>query len=81
MGEKRRTAERNTGAFLGPAMGTGGGMVPLPTNSITVGPGDPGPEDAWKIPAGPIEVKANAIPEPASPGRGGSFLHRLIHRG
>ena len=51
MSDERRTAVRNAGAFLGPGMSGGGGMlVAMPMNSLTVGPGEPGPEDDWKFP-------------------------------
>jgi hypothetical protein len=80
MSEPRRTAERNAGAFLGPDM-----LVPAPMNADTAGsgPGEPGPEDEWKIPAwrdDEAEDKAGAVPEPVHAGHD-SLLHRLTHRG
>jgi hypothetical protein len=56
----------------------------MPTNTLHVGPGDPGPEDEWKIPAQPDDEaagKLDAAPEPATPAHGVGFLHRLTHRG
>ena len=41
-------------------------------------------DDGWKIPVGPIdeiEGRAEEVPEPVAAGHGGSFLHRLSHRG
>jgi hypothetical protein len=81
MSEPKRTAEPNVGAFLGDV---GVGLVPMPTNTLHVGPGDPGPEDEWKIPAQPDDEaagKLDAAPEPATPAHGVGFLHRLTHRG
>jgi hypothetical protein len=79
MGNERRIAEKNAGAFLG-LDGSGGGPIPTPVNAINLGPGEPGPEDEWKIPVGPIDeivAQDEAIPEPAHEG----LLHRLVHKG
>ncbi|MGD0121924.1 MAG: hypothetical protein ABSC46_05110 [Candidatus Limnocylindrales bacterium] len=86
MGDERRTAERNAGAFLGPDLGGGGGMIAVPVNSMSAGtgPGEPGPEDEWKIPGRPedeVEPVGVATPEPAHAGHGSGLLHRLTHRG
>jgi hypothetical protein len=81
MSEPKRSAEQNAGAFLGDA---GVGLVPMPTNTLHVGPGDPGPGDEWKIPTGPIDEIVDheeAIPEPVRAGHGVGLLHRLTHRG
>ena len=83
MGDQRRTAERNAGAFLG-LDGSGGGPIPTPVNAINLGPGEPGPGDEWKIPAWPEdEVKRaeEATPEPEPAAHGSGLLHRLTHRG
>jgi hypothetical protein len=80
MSDERRTAVRNAGAFLSPDMGGGGGMIPAPTNSLNVGPGEPGPEDDWRLPMGPIDevvADAEAVPVPVHEG----LLHRLTHKG
>jgi hypothetical protein len=80
MSDKRPVAVRNAGAFLGPDMGGGGGIVPAPTNALNVGPGVPGPEDEWKIPVGPIDdipAEREPVPVPAHEG----LLHRLTHKG
>jgi hypothetical protein len=89
MGDQRRTPQRNAGAFLSPT-DIGGGMIPMPMNSLTVGPGEPGPEDEWKMPleteaddtkAATSEPEPAAIPEPEPVARPDSLLHRLTHRG
>jgi hypothetical protein len=81
MSDQRRTPERNVGAFLSPT-DIGGGMIPMPMNSLTVGPGEPGPEDEWKV---PLETEAEgttaATPEPEPVAHSESLLHRLTHRG
>lgn len=81
MSEPKRTAERNAGAFLGDV---GVGLVPMPTNTLHVGPGDPGPGDEWKIPMGPVDDIAahdDEVPEPVHAGHGAGLFHRLSHRG
>jgi hypothetical protein len=86
MSDERRTAVRNAGVFLTPDMGGagggggGGGMIPVPTNALNVGPGEPGPEDEWRLPMGPIDevvAEAEAVPVPVHEG----LLHRLTHKG
>ena len=80
MSEKRRVAVRNAGAFLGPGMSSGGGNAPMPTNALSVGVGEPGPGDEWKMPEGPINL--DAIPdEPAHQLEHESLVHRLTHKG
>jgi hypothetical protein len=84
MSDPRRTAERNAGAFLGPDLGGGGGIIPVPVNSMSSGPGEPGPEDEWKIPEWPedeAKPAEEATPEPAHAAHGSGLLHRLTHRG
>ncbi len=71
MTDEKRTAVRNAGAFLGPGMSGGGGMlVAMPMNSLNVGPGEPGPEDDWKFPE-EAATKSAALskPAPAEPPR------------
>jgi len=51
MSDRRRVAERNAGAFLGPSFPP----IPAPMNALYVGPGKPGPGDDWKIPTGPLD--------------------------
>jgi hypothetical protein len=83
MGDPKRTAEGNAGAFLGPDMGGGGGMIPVPMNVLSSGAGEPGPEDEWKIPSpaeGEPGVPEATAPEPAPASHAG-LLHRLTHRG
>ena len=79
MSDKPRVAVRNAGAFLAPDMGGGGGLIGAPMNSLSVGPGEPGPEDEWKMPLGPVDeivAEDEAVPEPAHEG----LLHRLTHK-
>jgi len=65
MTDEERTAVRNAGAFLGPGMSGGGGMlVAMPMNSLNVGPGEPGPGDEWKFPEVPATEDA-ALRKPA----------------
>ncbi len=52
MSSRKRVAERNAGAFLGPDM-----LIPAPMNARYAGPGRPGPEDEWKVPTGPAETE------------------------
>jgi hypothetical protein len=91
MGDSRRTAERNVGAFLSPDLGSGGGIVPVPMDLAPgTGPGKPGPEDDWVIPVWPdgeidndakAGVPGAAEPETAPAAHGSGLLHRLTHRG
>ena len=91
MGDSRRTAERNAGAFLSPDLGSGGGIVPVPMDLAPgTGPGKPGPEDEWVMPVGPEEepgagakagVPGAAEPDTAPAAHGSELLHRLTHRG
>jgi hypothetical protein len=48
MGNRRRVAERNAGAFLGPDL-----LAATPMNALNVGPGRPGPTDDWRVPSEP----------------------------
>jgi len=84
MGDTKRTAQGNAGAFLTPDMGGGGGMIAVPMDPLQVGPGKPGPGDEWKIPARPEdEVKGaeSRAPEPVQVGHRSGSLYRLTHRG
>ena len=50
---------------------------------LNVGPGEPGPGDEWKFPAGSvheIEGSVAATREPARAGSGLGLLHRLMRR-
>jgi hypothetical protein len=80
MSEPKRTAESSAGAFLGDV---GVGLVPMPTNTLHVGPGQPGPEDEWRIPAGPPDDASHdgAVPGASPAGRRAGLLDRLLHRG
>jgi hypothetical protein len=48
MSSRRRVAERNAGAFLGPDL-----LAATPMNALNVGPGQPGPADDWRVPSEP----------------------------
>jgi hypothetical protein len=50
MGNRRRVAVRNAGAFLGPDL-----LAATPMNALNVGPGQPGPADAWRVPSEPLD--------------------------
>ena len=80
MSDKRRTAVRNTGAFLGPGMGSGGGNAPMPTNAISVGVGKPGPGDEWKMPSGSIDEVVAQDDEPAETAEPAQSGHRGLLR-
>jgi hypothetical protein len=59
--EMKRRAERNAGAFLGPA-----GMIPVPTRTLSDDYSDePEPEDS------------DRVPEPKEPGRVRRLLDKL----
>ena len=58
MSDKPRVAVRNAGAFLTPDLGGGVGLIPVPMNALSVGPGKPGPEDEWNIPPDPADSPA-----------------------
>lgn len=53
MGNRRRVAERNAGAFLGDMT-----AIPLPATAANVGPGKPGPGDEWNMPPAPFDEVA-----------------------
>lgn len=53
MGNRRRVAERNAGAFLGDMI-----PIPPPANAANVGPGKPGPGDEWNMPPAPLDEVA-----------------------
>jgi hypothetical protein len=68
MASKKRVAEDNLGAFLSPTDMGGGGFV-VPMKSLNVGPGKPGPGDAWHVPSGPLDLEEDVPLErvPAAP--------------
>jgi hypothetical protein len=79
MSDRKRVAEGNAGAFLGPDM-----LVPAPMNALNDGPGRPGPEDDWKMPPPPldeIEGKDDVSLEPVDPGRTVGLARRPTHKG
>ena len=51
--EERPQAQKNLGVFMSPDLGQGGGGFLVPMEPLNVGPGEPGPEDAWKLPDAP----------------------------
>jgi hypothetical protein len=54
MGNRRRVAERNAGAFLGPDL-----LAATPMNALNLGPGQPGPADDWRLPSEPPDEKVS----------------------
>ena len=72
MSDKPRAAVRNAGAFLTPDMGGGVGMIPVPVNALNVGPGKPGPEDEWNMPADPADGPAAPEAPIAEPSHAGT---------
>jgi hypothetical protein len=64
MGNKKRVAEKNLGLFLTPADGASGAGFVVPMANLNVGPGEPGPEDEWTMPAGPLETEDDVTLEP-----------------
>jgi hypothetical protein len=53
MGNQERVARANVGAFYGGVV-----QISLPIAAVGVEPppGDPRPEDDWKVPTGPLEI-------------------------
>jgi hypothetical protein len=78
MGDRKRTAESNVSPFMWPVI-----MAPEALKKLRdgmMGPGEPDPEDDWKVPAGPldaIEGQGGATPEPARSGRAVGLLQRV----
>ena len=64
---KKRIAEKNLGLFLAPDMGSGAGGFLVPTRTLEVGPGDPGPGDEWAFPKTPTGSKPNDGTNPGEP--------------
>ncbi len=64
--DKKRVAERNLGLFANPGGASPSGFL-VPPNSLTVGPGEPGPEDEWKFPPDPIDGATGENPQTAQP--------------
>jgi hypothetical protein len=61
MSAKKRVAEGNVGAFYGGVVQI---SLPIPAVGGEPPPGNPRPEDEWKVPMGPIEIKEDVILEP-----------------
>ena len=53
MGNQKRVAEANVGAFYGGVVQI---SLPVPAVGVEPPPGDPRPEDDWKVPTGPLEI-------------------------
>jgi len=64
---KKREAEENLGLFMTPDMGSGAGGFLIPSQSLKVGPGEPGPGDQWAFPKETTGAKSDRSPvlEPA----------------
>jgi hypothetical protein len=63
--DSRPQAEKNLGLFMTPG-GHGSGLILTPMNSLSVGPGEPGPGDEWHVPSEQIRTEADAGPKPES---------------
>jgi hypothetical protein len=61
--EQKRVAERNVGVFFSPG-GFGDSGILTPMNSLTVGPGEPGPGDEWHMPPDPADAGDGPTTEP-----------------
>ena len=63
----RPHAEKNLGLFMTPG-GHGSGLILTPMNSLSVGPGEPGPGDEWNVPSEPnrTEADADSVAKPPS---------------
>jgi len=70
MGDERAPeGEKNLGLFMSPPTPGGGGIL-TPMNSLTVGPGEPGPGDDWEFPKEPVDgatVENVPAAQPADP--------------
>ena len=64
--DERPEAEKKFGLFYSPSdMGGDGGFY-VPLEPLTVGPGEPGPEDEWHVP--PLAEEPAAPEPPRQPG-------------
>jgi hypothetical protein len=61
MSGRKRVAEGNIGAFYGGVVQI---SLPVPAVRVEPPPGDPRPEDVWRVPLGPIETEEDVILEP-----------------
>lgn len=61
MSDRKRAAQANVGAFYGGVVQI---SLPIPAVGVEPPPGEPRPEDYWKVPAGPIEIDDRGNPEP-----------------
>jgi len=61
MGNQKRVAEANVGAFYGGVVQI---SLPIPAVGAEPPPRDPRPEDDWKVPTGPLEIDDHANVEP-----------------
>jgi hypothetical protein len=60
MREKKRAAEANVGAFYGGVVQI---SLPIPAVGVEPPPGDPRPEDEWKVPTAPLDTEADVSHE------------------
>jgi hypothetical protein len=62
MSDEKREPETKFGLYVDPS-GTGGGGFVVPMDGLNAGPGDPGPEDEWHMPAESIATEEKPVPE------------------
>jgi hypothetical protein len=61
MSNRKRVAEGNVGAFYGGVVQI---SLPIPAVGVEPRPGNPRPEDEWRVPMGQVETEENVILEP-----------------
>jgi len=61
MSDRKRTAEANVGAFYGGVVQI---SLPIPAVGVESRPGEPRPEDEWRVPTGPLENEDDVPLEP-----------------
>lgn len=78
MGNQKRVAEANVGAFYGGVVQI---SLPVPAVGVEPPPGDPRPEDDWKVPTGPLEIDDHVNLEPAHSDGTGMLPRRPTDKG
>jgi hypothetical protein len=67
MSDEKPEAEKVLGVFLNPGGGASEGGYIVPMHPLTVGPGEPGPEDEWHLPVEPTDIPAEETTPAAEP--------------
>jgi hypothetical protein len=62
MSDEKRVPEKKVGLYVDPS-GMGGGGFVVPMDGLNAGPGDPGPEDEWHMPAESVATEEKPVPE------------------